>query len=119
MGKSQRSKGARGERELADLLRSLGHANAARGNQFGGARHKTPDVVGLPGVHIECKREQGVGWLRPLQALQQARNDAQLGEVSAVAFRVDHGEWCWVIPIEDTDRFIDAWIKSQANTEQA
>jgi len=54
MGKSQREKGKRGERELAGILRAHGYG-ARRGQQFCGA-DGSADVIGLSGIHIECKR---------------------------------------------------------------
>ena len=54
MGKSQREKGKRGERELAGRLRDHGY-DCRRGQQFCGASGDA-DVTGLPGIHIECKR---------------------------------------------------------------
>lgn len=51
-GKSQR-KGAHGERELAAVLRQYGYEIRRGGSlSFG----EVPDLVGLPGVHIEVKR---------------------------------------------------------------
>ena len=52
-GKASQRKGAGGERELAEILRTYGYS-AKRGGSlsFG----EVPDLVGLPGIHIECKR---------------------------------------------------------------
>ena len=56
-GRSSQRKGADGERELAALLREYGGSLS-----FG----EVPDLVGLPGVHIECKRTEQLrtGWNR-------------------------------------------------------
>ena len=51
MGKSQREKGKRGERELAGRLRDHGY-DCRRGQQFCGASGDA-DVTGLPGIHIK------------------------------------------------------------------
>lgn len=50
---NSRQKGAAGERELAKALRSHGF-ETRRGQQYCGSNGDA-DVVGLPGVHIECK----------------------------------------------------------------
>lgn len=50
-------KGKRGERELAALLREHGYEEARRGQQFSGGGD-SPDVIGVPGLHIECKRTE-------------------------------------------------------------
>ena len=70
MSKSQQRKGADGERELAEVLRGYGY-DVTRGGSltFG----EIPDLVGLPGVHIECKR---VERLNLWKAMQQAAADA-------------------------------------------
>ena len=54
MGKMQREKGKRGERELAGILRDYGY-NCRRGQQYCGT-FGDADVIGLPDVHIEVKR---------------------------------------------------------------
>lgn len=50
MGKSQREKGKRGERELSNILKDHGY-NCRRGQQYCGTNGDA-DVVGLPGIHI-------------------------------------------------------------------
>ena len=55
---NSRQKGARGERELAAVLREHGF-ECRRGQQFCGANGDA-DVVGLPGIHIECKRVESL-----------------------------------------------------------
>lgn len=70
MARSQQRKGADGERELAALLRIHGYKIERGGSlSFG----EVPDLVGLPGVHIEVKR---VERLNVGEAMQQAVNDA-------------------------------------------
>ena len=58
---NSREKGKRGERELAGELRRHGY-DARRGQQYCGANGDA-DVVGLPGLHIECKRVERLGEL--------------------------------------------------------
>ena len=71
MGKSQQRKGADGERELAELLRQYGYQTERSPSQNYGT---APDITGLPGVHIECKRNEK---LNIQQAMQQAVDDAE------------------------------------------
>ena len=61
MGKSQREKGKRGERELAGQLREYGY-DCRRGQQYCGCSGAA-DVVGLPGIHIEFHRRDYEEWL--------------------------------------------------------
>lgn len=85
---NSRSKGAAGERELAQILRAYGF-EARRGQQFSGA-NGDPDVVGMPGVHIECKR---VERLNLYEAMAQSINDARIGETPVVMHRKNREEW--------------------------
>ena len=53
MGRTSKRKGRAGELELAKLLRGYGYdVEPGRAVSFG----TVPDLTGLPGVHIECKR---------------------------------------------------------------
>lgn len=57
MGKiNAKQKGARFERELADLFRKMGYAGARRTAQYCGNTGDASDVVGLPGIHVEANR---------------------------------------------------------------
>ena len=71
---NSRQKGASGERELAKKLRKYGY-ECRRGQQFNGA-DGSADVIGLPGIHIECKR---VERLNLEDAMAQSRRDAREG----------------------------------------
>ena len=50
---NSRTKGKRGELEVAHLLKKYGY-DARRGQQFAGINGDA-DVVGLPGIHLEIK----------------------------------------------------------------
>ena len=86
MGRSQREKGKRGEREAAaELAQVLGVA-ARRGVQYQGGPD-SPDVV-LDGVaiHVEAKRTER---LTLWPAIDQARDDAPAGAVPVVWHRAN------------------------------
>lgn len=73
---NSRDKGRRGELELAHYLQGYGY-DTRRGQQFSGANGDA-DVVGLPGLHIECKRVEKTAindWL------EQAVADASIESV--------------------------------------
>lgn len=71
MGKKSQRKGADGERELAAVLREYGYEIKRGGSMSFG---EVPDLVGLPGVHIEVKRCEQV---RLSEWMQQAERDSQ------------------------------------------
>ena len=96
MGKTSRDKGKRGERELASKLKEHGY-DCRRGQQYCGANGDA-DVIGLPGIHIECKR---VETLRLYDALSQAKSDALPGEMPVVMHRKNNCEWVVIQPLMD------------------
>lgn len=93
---NSRAKGAQGERELARKLREYGY-EARRGQQFSGA-NGDPDVIGLDGIHIECKR---VERLNLEDAMAQSRRDARDGEIPVVMHRKNYCEWLVTMTLED------------------
>lgn len=104
MGKAQREKGKRGERELASLLREEGYGTR-RGQQFCGANGDA-DVVGLPGIHIECKR---VEKLNLYDAMAQSIGDSNEDELPAVFHRKDRCSWLVTMRLEDWIRLYREW----------
>lgn len=93
---NSRSKGAKGERELARVLSQYGY-DCRRGQQYSGANGDA-DVVGLPGVHIECKR---VERLNIHDAMDQAKRDSRDGEIPAVFHRKNNCEWLVTLQIDE------------------
>lgn len=96
MGKASRDKGKRGERELAGKLREHGF-DARRGVQYHGGPD-SPDVLGLPNIHIEVKR---VEKLNLYDALSQSKADAGPDEMPVVMHRRNNCEWVVIQPLED------------------
>lgn len=93
---NSKEKGARGERELSSKLKEYGYSTR-RGQQYCGANGDA-DVVGLNGIHIECKR---VERLNIYDAIRQARVDARDNELPAVFHRKDRSEWLVTMTLED------------------
>lgn len=104
MGKMSRDKGRRGENELAGYLREYGY-NAERMSQYCG-KTGVPDVQGLPGIHIECKR---VERLDLTAAMDQSKRDAREGEMPTVMHRKNHCEWLVTMRLEDWMRIYSEW----------
>ena len=70
-GRTSQRKGRSGELELCRVLRSYGYdAQPGRAQSYGA----TPDLVGLPGVHIEAKRCEQV---RLSEWMAQAERDSE------------------------------------------
>ena len=101
---NSRAKGARGERELARILRGYGY-DCRRGQQYCGANGDA-DVVGLEGIHIECKRGQR---LNIDDAMLQAIRDRREGEYPAVFHRKNNGKWMVTMLLDDWQEIYREW----------
>ena len=108
MGKAQREKGKRGEREFASLCRSYGY-QARRGQQYAGANGDA-DVVGLPGIHVEVKR---VERLDLLGAMSQSKADAKGDELPIVAHRRNNAGWLITMDAEDWFTIFNQFFSQQ------
>ena len=98
---NSREKGKRGEIELAHELEKWGY-EARRGQQFCGLNGE-PDVIGVEGLHIECKR---VEKLNIEQALRQSERDARPSEIPVVFHRRNREEWKATLRLDD---FMELW----------
>lgn len=100
MGSRSQRKGAAGERELAALLSAAGYECQRGGSlSFG----EIPDVLGLPGIHVECKR---VERLNVDEAMEQAIRDSDrmLDGMPALFHRRNRKPWLVTMRLED-------WLK--------
>lgn len=104
MGKMQLEKGKRGERELAKILCKYGY-ECRRGQQYCGANGDA-DVVGLPGIHIECKRRERINIY---DAMKQAASNSK-DNLPTVFFRKNNSDWLVTMRLED-------WIYLYRNSE--
>lgn len=95
---NSRNKGKSGERELAEELRRLfpNLDGIRRGQQYNGIDGQ--DVVGIPGVHIECKR---VEKLNIDAAMQQAVRDSSVFNVPTVFHRRNRKPWMVTVRLDD------------------
>lgn len=95
---NSRSKGKRGELEIAEALRAEGF-EARRGQQFKGGVD-SPDVVcpDLGNFHLEVKRVEAGNlytWLK------QAIRDAGPGKTPTVFHRKNGEEWVTILRMQD------------------
>ena len=109
MGKAQREKGKRGERQLRDLLRDAGFDSAYRTQQFSGACPEgSADVKcpQLPSIHWEVKNVEKLSiWA----AMAQALVDAAAGQVAVVAHTKNN---CGFLITLRAEAFIDILRRS-------
>ena len=104
IGRSNKRRGADAERELAKKLNEFGYPVRRGYVQCGEA-----DVVGLRGVHIECKYQRNVSLSG---AMEQAVNDANTMRdgLPAVFTRKPRTDWLVVMRLED---WIELYRKGQ------
>lgn len=94
---NSKQKGKRGELELVHELKRLGYKEARRGQQYCGISGDA-DVVGLKGIHIECKRTER---LQLYPAIKQAKEDAKNDELPTVFHRKNNEEWVVIMNLDD------------------
>lgn len=89
---NSKAKGGRGERLLAKELQKYG-VDAHRTAQFKGSAD-SPDVVGLEGIHIECKfYKDPLTWAQKEQFMQQAVRDSEGKNIPVVFHKANRKEW--------------------------
>ena len=112
MGKMQRDKGKRGEREVVKIMHRLGFPEARRARQSDGAID--PDVAGCDPFWIEVKRRSSIAACR---FMDQAVQDAKDGTIPVVFMREDHGDWVVAFRVEDFPRAVqEFWYRSSEPT---
>ena len=94
---NSRQKGKRGELMLVRRLKEYGY-DCRRSVQYNGQTGDAADVLGLPGVHIECKF---VERLNVQDAVDQAVRDAKEGRLRAVFHKRSRCDWLVTMPIDD------------------
>lgn len=100
MGRASQRKGRAGELELARLLRGYGYdVQPGQAVSYGA----TPDLVGLSGVHIECKRNER---LNVPEAMAQAARDADRFRDGAPAVFHRRNRSGWLVTMRLPD-----WMK--------
>lgn len=87
---NSKQKGKRGELQLVEELRTAGYANARRTAQYCGNTGDAPDITGIDGLHIECKRREQI---QDEVFLQQAEKEAKKGLIPIVMYRRSREQW--------------------------
>ena len=110
MGSKEREKGARGERLLRDYLNSFGLA-VRRGYVF----CRESDVVGMQGIHIECKFHER---LNVRDAMDQAVKEAEKRKdgLPAVFWKKSRKPWLTIMRTED---FMTLYMMARGKKDDA
>lgn len=108
MGKMEREKGKRFERQLAGLLRAEGY-DCRRSAQFNGKTGQAADVVGLPGIHVEAKHVEQMrlyDWM--LQAVRDSEASGS-GDLPAVFHKKNNAPILVTMLFEDWIQVYREW----------
>ena len=97
MAINSKQKGKSGELELVHKLNELGFSTRRTAQYNGKEQGSLADLVGIEGVHIECKR---VERLNLDEAMAQAIRDSKDEEVPMVFHRKNRKGWLVTMPIE-------------------
>ena len=108
MGNKEREKGARGERMLRDVFKAHGFDEAQRGSVF----THTSDVIGLPGIHVECKFKEK---LNIREAMAQAEEEAEKRQdgIPVVFHKKSRQPWLVTMRIDEWMKLYKAWEEAQ------
>ena len=93
---NSKQKGKKGELELSNKLKEHGF-DTRRNQQYCGANGDA-DLVGLPGIYIECKR---VEKLNISDAMSQAIHDSKEARIPTVFHRKNNEEWLVTMRLTD------------------
>lgn len=107
-GRMSQRKGRTAEIELAGILRGYGYdVKPGQAVSFGA----TPDLIGLPGIHIESKRRER---LELYAALKQASEDAQYFSdgLPAIFHRANRKPWLVTMTL---DSWMELYERSNSN----
>lgn len=99
MGKPSRTKGKTGEREIVLLAKEAGFDKAHRSWQI---PQPNGDIGGIPGVHLEVRRREGLAveaWCREVEAKANDR-------IPVVAWRRNGEPWRATLPLTDLLRLL-------------
>jgi hypothetical protein len=111
MGKASKDKGARGELLWRDECHRAGFTQVQRGGQLPFQKGKAlADVIGLYGCHLEIKFQEK---LNIRQAVEQAADDCQAGEMPILAHKASRKPWLVTMRAEDFFTIYRAWEAQQ------
>jgi hypothetical protein len=115
MGRAQRQKGKRGERQAAKAVTAALGVSARRGVQFKGGPDSADIEVDILGVHWEVKfveRESVRTWMA--QACEESG-----GQVPVVLHKRSRGEWLITLQLERLYEFVQRLEEAAGQTLQA
>ena len=114
MSKMSREKGKRFERTVANLFKKHGYADAHRSVQYCGNTGDAADVIGIPGIHVECKHQEK---MRLYEWLAQSISDSKAegaGNLPTVVHKANNKPILVTMRIEDWMILYDTFIHTRS-----
>lgn len=112
IGKASKARGKRAELDLVHKLQEFGFLEARRTAQYCG-KAGTSDVVGIPGVHCECKAVERLNiWKALVQSGRDAEADGK-GDIPAVFFKRNRSGFYVAMPLKDFVRLYKGEIGNE------
>ena len=98
---------------LRDVFRFHGFDKATRGFVW----NHTSDVIGLPGIHVECKFKEK---LNVREAMKQAEEEAEKRQdgIPTVFHKKSREPWLVTMKIDDWMKLYKAWEGEQSGREK-
>ena len=118
MSINSKAKGKRAELELVRLIKANGY-EARRTAQYCGKTGEAADVIGLPGISIECKRVEN---LNINNAMAQATHDAEAagrGDLPVVFHRKSYCPWLVTCLADDWFKLYREWEAARNGQDKA
>lgn len=111
MGKFERRKGKRGEREAAKVLSCQIGREVVRSQQYKGAQHAA-DLTNTGNMHVEVKRTERFNLYGALRQAEEDMGDRRMkGDIPMVMHRRNRTPWVCVIYAEDLLRFAEEVLR--------
>ena len=112
MAVNGKRKGKTGELELSRKLKEHGY-DTRRSVQYNGKEEDgQADLLGLPGIHIECKRTER---LNLYDAVNQAKRDSNgKNQIPVVFHRRNKSEWLAIMTLDDFMKLYREWEAGQS-----
>ena len=107
---NSKKKGSRVELQLANLLKEHGYDTRRTAQYNGKELDSKADVVGLEGIHVECK---AVERLNIHDAIEQAIRDNKSDDLPAVFHKKNRKPWLVTMTLED---WLTIYKENKTNT---
>ena len=112
-GKAPKRKGSGFEREIAKYLSDKLNINSYRTPMSGAIQNLRADLMGTPGLHVECKRREKLQIYAALQQAEKARDENTLVTVVNRRNNMKTGESLVVMRLDEWLQLYASYLKEK------